>query len=95
MPQFRGDVSAILLASAEALGWFAADVDSVTNSVDSGVVSAVHAKCRHFVSILAAVSSPQDEFTAAVSAVEKKFKKGTYTCDVRSGWEEEVPKKIK
>ena len=95
MPQFRGDVSAILLASAEALAWFATDVDSIMNSVDNGVVSAVHAKCRHLVSILAAVSSPHDEFTAAVSAVEKKFKKGTHINEVRSGCEEGVPQKIK
>ena len=79
MPQFRGDVSAILLASAEALAWLATDADSIANySTDGGggVISAVHAKCRHLVAVLAAVSSPRDEFTAAVSAAEKKLKKG-------------------
>ena len=52
MPQFRGDVSAILLASAEALAWFATDVDFVTNSNDNAVISAVHAKCRRLVTVL-------------------------------------------
>ena len=85
MPQFRGDVSAILLASAEALTWLATDADSIANyAPDGGVISAVHAKCRHLVAVLAAVSSPRDEFTAAVSAAEKKLKKGRSFKDVRN-----------
>ena len=90
VPQFRGDVSAILLASAEALAWFATDVSSIMNSIDCGVISSVHAKCRHLVAILAAVSSPHDEFTAAVSAAEKKFKKRKSTSlthgEVSTAW---------
>ena len=88
MPQFRGDVSAILLASAEALAWLATDADSIANYAadggGGGVISAVHAKCRHLVAVLAAVSSPRDEFTAAVSAAEKKLKKGRCFNDVRN-----------
>ena len=89
MPQFRGDVSAILLASAEALAWLATDADSIANyAADGGVsvVSAVHAKCRHLVAVLAAVSSPRDEFTAAVSAAEKKLKKGRSFNDIRNNF---------
>ena len=52
VPQFRGDVSAILLASAEALAWFATDVDSVMSSNDDAVISAVHTKCRRLVTVL-------------------------------------------
>ena len=84
MPQFRGDVSAILLASAEALAWLATDADSIANYAadGGGVISACHAKCRHLVAVLAAVSSPRDEFTAAVSAAEKKLKKGRCYNDI-------------
>ena len=89
MPQFRGDVSAILLASAEALAWLATDADSIANYAadgGGGVISALHAKCRHLVAVLAAVSSPRDEFTAAVSAAEKKLKKGRCLNDVRNNF---------
>ena len=89
MPQFRGDVSAILLASAEALSWLATDADSIANYAadgGGGVISAVHAKCRHLLAVLAAVSSPRDEFTVAVSAAEKKLKKGRCFHDVRNNF---------
>ena len=36
VPQFRGDVSAILLASAEALTWLATDADSIANYAPDG-----------------------------------------------------------
>ena len=88
MPQFRGDVTAILLASAEALAWLATDADSIANypADGGGVISAVHAKCRHLVAVLAAVSSPRDEFTAAVSAAEKKLKKGRSFNNIRNNF---------
>ena len=79
LPQFRGDVTAVLLVASEVLTMISGSLDRVfaATAMDDtySIGESIHAKCSHLLAVLATVTSPYDCLVEAVDAAAKRAKK--------------------